>query len=225
MRQEDLSGKMQKDVFLRSAIITTIVFIIGISIGVWLDTSRVEEVQSRLTEIDTLWNDARLQVSLYGLLNRSLSCNSAIKANLQFNDNIFKEGQKLERYELTNRFAPSLLLEKSRYALLQTQFWFNSIDIKNNCNVNYSTLVYFYSYYNETVAIQQKVQSAVLLDVKEKCGQNVMLIPLPLDLNITTIDILKDNYRITKTPAILINENILLEGLQKENDLLQYLKC
>lgn len=216
---------MQKDVFLKSAIITAIVFIIGISVGVWLDASRAEEIQSRLTEIDTFWNDARLQIALHGLLNKSLSCDSSIKANLQFNDRIFKEGQKIQRFEETNRFAPSLLLEKSRYALLQTQFWFNSIDIKNNCNVNYSTLVYFYSHYNETVAIHQKVQSAVLLDVKGKCGQSVMLIPLPLDLNITTIDILKENYRITKTPATLINENILLEGLQKEDDLLKYLKC
>ena len=216
---------MQKDVFLKSAIITTVFFTIGISVGIWLDTNRVEEVQSRLTEIDTFWNDARLQVSLHNLLNKSLSCDSAIKANLQFNDKIFKEGQKIDRFEQTNRFAPSLILEKSRYALLQTQFWFNSIDIRNTCNANYSTLVYFYSYYNETVAIQQKVQSAVLLDVKEKCGQNAMLIPLPLDLNITTIDVLKENYKIRQTPAILINENVLLEGLQDERDLLKHLSC
>lgn len=216
---------MQKDVFLKSAMITTIIFIVGISVGIWLDTNRVEEVKSRLTEIDTFWNDARLQVSVHNLFNKSLSCDVAVKANLQFNDKIFKEGQKIERFELTNRFAPSLLLEKSRYALLQTQFWFNSIDIKNTCNVNYSTLVYFYSHYNETVAIQQKVQSAVLLDVKDKCGQSVMLIPLPLDLNITTIDIVKDNYQIKKTPSILIDENILLEDLQREDDLLKHLKC
>ena len=216
---------MQKDVFWRSAVITAIIFVIGISVGVWLDTNRAEEVQSRLTEIDTFWNDARLQTALHGLFNRTLSCDSAMKANLQFNDKIFKEGQKLERFELTNRFAPFLLLEKSRYALLQTQFWFNSIDIRNTCNLNYSTLVYFYSHYNETVAVQQKVQSAVLLDVKDKCGQKVMLTPLPLDLNITTIDIITENYRIKKTPSILINEKILLEGLQKEGDLLNYLKC
>ncbi len=216
---------MQKDVFWRSGVITTIIFVIGIAVGVWLDSSRAEEVQSRLTEIDTFWNDARLQTSLHSLFNQSLSCDSAVNANLQFNDKIFKEGQKIERFEQTNRFAPALLLEKSRYALLQIQFWFNSIDIKNNCNVSYSTLVYFYSYYNETVAVQQKVQSAVLLDVKEKCGTNTMLIPLPIDLNITTIDVLKENYKIKKTPAILINENILLEGLQRESDLQKYLSC
>jgi hypothetical protein len=69
------------------------------------------------------------------------------------------------------------------------------------------------------------VQSAVLLDVKEKCGTDAMLIPLPIDLNITTIDVLKENYKIKKTPAILINENILLEGLQRESDLQKYLSC
>lgn len=216
---------MQKSVFLTSAVITAIIFIIGISIGVYLDQSRVEEVQNRLTEIDTLWNDARLQISLQELTNDSLSCGSTMKANLQFNDRIFDEGQKIERFEQTNRFAPSLLLEKRRYALLQTQFWFNSVEIKESCNADYSTLVYFYSYYNETVAISQKLQSAVLLDLKERCGQELMLIPLPLDLNITTIDILEENYNIESTPAILINESVLLQGLQTENDLENFIRC
>ncbi len=217
---------MQKDVFLKSAMLTAVVFAIGIGAGIWLDSSRLEEVQSRLTEIDTYWNDARLHIStLEILLNQSLSCEAAINANLEFNDRIFKEGQRIERFEETNRFAPSLILEKKRYALLQTQFWFNSINIKQRCNADYYTVVYFYSHYNDTVALNQKLQSAVLLDVKGKCGQKLMLSPLPLDLNITTIDVLRENYRIRTTPAILINEKILLEGLQAENDLSKYIKC
>lgn len=216
---------MQKDIFFKSAAITAVIFAIGISVGVFLDNSRLEEVQGKLTQIDTFWNDARLQTSLQDLFNQSISCSNSIKANLEFNDRIFKEGQKIQRFEETNRFAPTLLLEKSRYALLQTQFWFNSINIRNRCNADYNTLVYFYSHYNETVAIEQKLQSAVLLDLKERCGQKVMLIPLPLDLNITTIDLLVDNYKIRKTPTILINETILLEGLQAEISLLNYVKC
>jgi len=216
---------MQKDILLKAAVLTIIAFVAGISIGIWLDLSRVEVAKGRLTEIDLQWNDARLQSLFYQTITESEFCNAAIAANLEFNDRIYKEGQVIEQYELVNRFAPQLIKQKQRYALLQLQFWLNSIALKERCNASYTTLVYFYSHYNESATMEQRLQSAVLADLKEKCGNRVLLIPLPYDLNIATVDMIKDAYNITQTPSILINESLLLSGLQSLPSLEEHIRC
>lgn len=216
---------MQRSTFIYAALLTTVVFSIGILVGIWLDNLRLEEIEKRLTEIDVDWNDARIQSLYYQSFMNSTECDSAISANLEFADRIYQEGLKIERYEKVNKFTPSLILEKKRYALLQLQFWINSINLKNSCNANYSTLVYFYSHFDKTLEVKQKLQSAVLSNIKEKCGPNLMLIPLPLDLDIMTINLIKSQYNIKTAPSILINEKILLEGLKSQDEIEEFIKC
>ena len=216
---------MQKDVLWKAGVLTLIVFIAGIGVGVWLDAERVDATQERLSEIDLQWNDARLQNLFYGTMNDTVSCYAAIDANLEFNEKIYAEGKTIETYENVNRFAPQLLQEKKRYALLQLQFWLNSIALKKQCNADYNTMVYFYSYYDESVEMDQNLQSAVLTELKEKCGNSVLLIPLPADLDMASVDLLKDTYGIEIAPSILIDESVVLHGLQGLEELEEFIKC
>jgi len=219
---------MQKDAVIIAAALSAVVFIVGVLVGFWLDSIRVGEISQNLLLIDNQGNDARLQSVFYQLFANSSDsfCAAAFEQNLRFNDQIYQTGLQLERVEAANRFDPSISLEKTRYALLQTQFWFNAVNIKQACNANYSTMVYFYKNFNNTnVAEKQRVQSAINLEMKEKCGPNLMLIVLPVDLNITTIDALRQTYGINETPSLLINENILLRGLTTKETIEKYVKC
>ena len=135
-----------------------------------------------------------------------------LKGNLKFNKKIYEEGQKIERYEKVNRFAPHLITQKKRYALLQLQFWFNSINLRKKCNFNYSTVVYLYSHYNKSLSNIQKVEGTLLSQLKEEYGSEMMLIPLPGDLGLVSIDTIKSQYNITKLPAIIVNEKYVFEG-------------
>ncbi len=217
---------MRKNVFFIAAVLTLMVFVAGILAGMWLDNFRISEIKEQLSEVDILWNDARLQTLYYQTFaNQSRFCDSEIEANLEYNNRIYQEGLRIEKYDTVNKFEPSIVLESKRYALLQFQFWMNSITLKEKCNADYSTLVHLYSYHNKTLAIDQKLQSAVLLDLKEKCGRSLMLIPMPADLNVIAIDLVKQNYNITKTPAVIINETISLQGLQLLESLERYVSC
>lgn len=216
---------MRRNVFFIAGVLTLIVFVAGILFGMWLDEMRLQKVKEQLSEIDILWNDARLQNLYYQTFtNQSQFCESEIEANLEYNNRIYQEGLRIEKYEEVNKFEPSIVLEKKRYALLQFQFWMNSISLKKKCNADYSTLVHLYSS-NESVALDQKLQSVVLLDLKNKCGRSLMLIPMPSDLNIIAIDLIKKNYNITTMPAIIINETVSLQGLQTSDELEKYVKC
>lgn len=200
-----------KKVFLKTLALTLVVFIIGFCTGILLDNLRLEEVKSRFTEIDNLWNDARLLQSYIQELsdNKSSYCSFLLEENLKAGDKIYEEGSRVEEYEKANRFTPSLIVEKERYALLDLQFWLNSIDLKKLCNGNYSTVIYFYSQYNKTT--EQGFQDRVLFDLKQKCGPQIIYITFPADMGITTIEVVKKIYNIQKIPAVLINESTLFK--------------
>ena len=121
---------MQKDVLWKAGLLATIIFILGIALSVWLGNSRVDLLRQRLNELDTYWNDVRLQGQYLDVLGKPENCNSYLEANLDFNYNIYQEGLKIEQIESINRFSESTIFEKQRYALLQLQFWINSIKIK-----------------------------------------------------------------------------------------------
>lgn len=216
---------MQKDVLWKAGVLTLIVFVAGIGVGVYMDTARVGLTQERLTEIDLEWNDARLQSLYYTTMNDSESCAAAVDANLDFNEKIYAEGQTIEKYESVNRFAPQLIQEKRRYALLQLQFWMNSIALKERCGADYHTLVYFYSHYNESATTEQRLQSIVLTELKKKCGNSVLLIPLPTDIDLTSVELLTETHGIRTTPSILIDESTVLHGLKSLEDIEQFVEC
>lgn len=212
------------DVFWKAALLTVVIFSMGILVGYWLDTMRVEEIRSEYKEMDLGWGDARLQALYYQIFkNTSNFCEPAINQNLEFADRVYAEGIKLGQYEKINKFTPDLIIEKKRYVLLKLQFWLNCIHLKRLCDTPYINVVYFYSHHNLT--IEDQVQGAVLLDLKEGCGRKMMLIPLPIDLNLTTTNMIKEQYNIKKTPTILIDEEIKLEGLQTRDELMKYLSC
>ena len=97
---------------------------------------------------------------------------------------------------------------------MKVEFWLNSILIKDKCNVDYVNLVYFYKDKpKEEEKVEQETQSIILRELKEEHGSNLMLIPLPLDLNISMINIMKNAYNISKTPSLLINEKLKLDGV------------
>lgn len=217
---------MLRKTFLRTAIITAAVFFLGIFLGILFDAQRVEETKEKLTKMDIDWNDAKVQSLYYQTFSNALGfCGSATAANMEFADKIYKEGLEIERYEKINRFTPSLILEKKRYALLQLQFLLNAINLKETCNVNYSTIVYFYSHYDESLKIQQDLQSASLIEIIHECKPQPAVVPIPSDLDIITVNLLKRQHNITKIPSLLIDESIVLEGLQTKNSIKQRIAC
>lgn len=213
-----------KNLFMKTAVITVIVFLFGVYFGMVFDSMRVEEVKGRITEIDNLWNDVRLMQSyIQEFSNRSEYCDFLLDENLKVGDRIYEEGLKVEEYEKVNRFASQFILEKERYALLDLQFWLNTIELKKSCNGNYSTVVYFYSQYRETA--EQKFQNNVLWDLKQKCGPQIIYITLPSDMEISTIEIIKNISSIERVPAILINESTVLYSPVTATELAEYVKC
>ena len=213
-----------KNIFLKTGIITVVVFLIGVYLGMSFDNMRVEEVKSGITEVDNLWNDARLmQFYIEELSNRTEYCDFLLDENLRIGDMIYEEGLRVEQYENSNRFSSLFATEKRRYALLDLQFWLNSIELKKVCNGTYSTVIYFYSQNDKTD--QQIFQDKALWDLKQKCGPQIIYITFPADMGISTIEVIKTVYNITSIPSILIDEKTVLYAPLSLNELEGYVDC
>ncbi len=215
---------IQKDVFWKAGILTLLVFSSGVVLGYILESNRIDEIRAEYRTIEKQWADAEIQSSYYDLFNTTF-CNEAIEENLAFADRVYKEGLKIERYEENNKLTEDLLYDKERYILLKLKFWLNSVHLKERCKTNYVNLLYFYA--QEPSLVQkgeQGSQAIILKNLKEKYGSELMLIPLPIDLNIATINILKEAYNIDYVPTILINEKIKLDGVQSIEEIEKVMK-
>nr|MBA4404733.1 hypothetical protein [Nanoarchaeum sp.] len=206
--------KNPKSAFWKSLVVTMILFLIGVSLGILFESMRANHVKDKYEEIEFQLLDSQLRANFYQKIDSDF-CDYAIQENLEFSDRIYEEGKKLETYEKFSKLGNALEKEKKKYALLKTEFWMNSKILKEQCNASYTNIIYFYrdQPLNDNEKQEQNVQSKVLTDLKEKYGADIMLIPIPIDFNISVISVYTRSFDVETVPAILINENIKLEGL------------
>jgi hypothetical protein len=210
----------EKSAFGKALVLTVILFFVGVSLGVFIESYRGNSVREQYESLEFELLDSKLRTDFYQLMGVDF-CDIAIRDNLEFSDRIYEEGKKIDVYEKFNRLGNKLLDEKKKYTLLKTEFWLNSILLRDKCNEDYATIVYFYldSPGDDDVKQSQNVQSKILGDLKEISGADIMLIPLPIDLGISVVDSFLELNDISVFPTILINENIKLEGLHSLEDI------
>ncbi len=214
----------QTGAFWKAAVLTIAIFLLGVSLGYYIERGRISKIEKEFAETEIEWADAKLQSFYYQNIKQE-ECGAAIGENIIFADRVYEQGVKLQDYEDANQLSEKLLIEKKKYALLKAEFWINSIILKEKCNASYKNLVYFFKNNPSLVEEEsQKVQSVILKDIKQKYGSEVMLIPLPYNLNVSIIEIMKRTYDITKVPSILIDEKIKLEGVKTQEEIESYLK-
>jgi hypothetical protein len=215
--------KSKYRIFIETLFFTLLILLIGFLLGVLIEYSRTNEIISDYKDFEVRGMDLRLQNYYYQVMDESL-CREAINQNLIFADDIYNEGLLIQKYEDANDLSEGLLLEKKRYVLLKTELWFNSILLKNKCNEPFHTVVYIYSQTNDLVKeAEQDSISKTLQKIKEEKGNQIILIPIAGDIGLDIVDTQLRTYNITYLPSVLIDEKYLLNGFQKEEDILKYL--
>ena len=216
--------KTSRYVFLQAFLLAFLLFNFGIFLGYKLETSRANIIGDLyiISELGSF--DAKIQTELFGL--GEIDCDSLVKENLAFADRVFGESLLLAKYDNAKRISESIKLQHKRYDLLRTLIWVNSIKISKNCENSPHRVVYIYSYEDRNLDVlsKQKVFSTALGDLKTKHGDEIMLIPIAGDNEISSLNMLMNQYGIDKLPSIIINENIKVTEVEDINNLEQYLE-
>lgn len=208
----------QKHVFWEALVIAIFIFALGIILGIFIENSRASEISNLYTKSELSLLDIKTQSEMLDLNN--LKCDALIQENLKFGNTVYEEAQLLGRYEDANRITNSLIEQHKKYDLLRLIFWINSIKIKEKCNANFHTLVYLYNYNIDDNAENSKqyVISKFLGEIKDKYGNNVILIPLARNLNISSIDLMAQSFNITQT-TVMLDEKIQVTDISKLNEI------
>jgi hypothetical protein len=205
---------MTKHAFWQALLFTIVVFGIGLILGFFLESSRSGKVQYSVldSEINLLDEQVRDRV----LADFDIDCKSAEESTFGFADKIFEEAKQLEQFDAATQFTrENFLILHRRYDLLRTMLWTEAIELKERCGNNFVTVVYLYSYASEDVdqRSKQTAYSRMLTDLKEKYASDVLLIPIAANMDLESVELIRRNYDIKQTPAIIVNEEKVLSGL------------
>jgi len=212
----------KKNVFWEAFLIAAVIFILGLLIGIFVESDRLQQVndyysQAQVSLIDSL--------AMSNSINSAQECSNLINSSINFADNIYSQALLLEKYEASGKITDMMKTAHAEYDLLRTILWQNLITIKSKCPNKFNFVIYLYNY-NPTDLGQKAVQNAwsnVLFDLKQKEGNNLILVPIAVNSNLSSLNLLTNNFNIKNYPAVIINNNKTIYSLQSVSDIEKYL--
>lgn len=213
----------KKRVFWEAFLLTLVVFVLGMLIGTAFEDSKMEEVNQYYVKSEISLMDI-LAVN-YLAENQETNCSLLIESNLALADRVYEEAYLLEKYEESGKLSENLKLAHQKYDILRTFLWINQMKISDRCKGKIDTVVYLYEFEPDDLVKKatQEVWSKILFDLKQEKGKEVILIPIAVNNNLSSLDALIYRLNITNSPAVVINEKDIIYELKSVEDLKGYL--
>ncbi len=208
-----------KHAFWQALVVAIAVFGIGLAGGFFIESYRADSVKLSLLDSEIRVLDEQLRQRV--LEQHNVSCTLAEQSLFDFADRIYFEAQKLENYDSSSKFSTSLTILHRRYDLLRTLLWQDSIRLRERCPLSFHTVIYLYEYSPEDIDMRarQSYFSRMLVEVKEDSGNEILLIPIATNMNLSSIDVLLENYELKESPAIFIDERYAITTIITRDEL------
>jgi hypothetical protein len=202
-----------KHSFWEALIVALIIFWTGILLGVFFEQSRINDIEEFYFDSETDVFDFQVASGL--IFSENLDCETISEMKLIFADQIFEEARRLEKYDNSNRLTKELIALHRRYDLLRAMLWEGIIQNSKRCEDDIETVVYLYDYVD--TPFDQKAQQGAygnhLTQLKKDYGDSIVLIPIAVDTEVQSLDILRDRYNLDKIPVVIVNEKEKFESL------------
>ena len=213
--------KSKKHVFWEALIITIVVFLVGLFLGMLIETSNSNKISNLFLQSEISLSDASATSRL--IENENLDCELIKESNIKVANRIYEEAKLLELYEDSGKLTDSMKLLHKKYDLLRALLWVSNQKSLDRCE-NYNLIVYLYDYNTEDTGKKavQNVWSKILLDIKTQ-SYDILLLPIAANQNLTTIEYLMGEYEIEQLPALVINNDHVLYELEDANPVIKLL--
>ncbi len=213
---------MKYPVFLQALALTIVVFAIGMYIGIVFEENRLMQINNYYIDSEVSMIDILSLNNMIGL--EKISCSELEEANINLLNRVYEEAIILQEFEDSGRITNNLKGIHKKYDALRTYLWVNSIQIKESCNSDFNLIVYLYRYEEKDLVkrAEQTVWSRLLLEVKNS-NKNVVLIPIAIDTDLESIGVFIEDYNIEKYPAVIINQEVVLQKVITKEEIESYL--
>jgi len=213
MVKETYQRKVSTKRFILAFILTSFVFLIGLLVGYTLTAERTDFLEDiaykqkldyESLQLQSLYLDISANNASCSIFNNILDTSLNDVANAQSKIDLYmKESSKESYTEL-----------KREYLLAQIRYWLLNKRIKENCQNEQVSILYFYS--NEN-CVECGAQGTILSYLKEKLKDKLLVFSLDADFNTEPmVNLLKKNYNIEKIPSIVIEDHVFPKLVGKE---------
>ncbi len=213
--------KSRKHVFWEALLITVVIFLGGLFMGMLIETGNSSKISNLYLQSEISLSDASATSRL--IESQNLDCEAIRKNNIKVANRIYDEAKLLELYEDSGKLTDSMKLLHKKYDLLRALLWTSNKESLTKCK-NYDLIVYLYKYGTEDAndKATQNVWSKILLDVRTQ-KDNVLLLPIAANQNLTTVEYLTEEYHIKQLPALVINNDKVLYNIKDIKSVLDVL--
>ena len=195
--------------------VSIIIFTAGLLLGVSLDDAKVNDLLFNINQNELNTESYLIEkefISTFGGDECSLS-NPRVD---EISQEIANIGRLLTRYESGNLInEDEFNYLKRKYFLLEIKAYSLFTSLKEKCNYDYQTILFFYDIDSDESANQGNV-----LDALANLNKNVYI--FSFDRKFTedpTLETLKIHYDIKRSPTLMINDKVKQEGLTNLEDL------
>ncbi len=202
-----------KHVFWQALVVSVIIFMIGFALGFFLENYRANSVENRLILSEANLLDEQIRID--AIEKFGVSCSQAKEGLFNFADRIYNEALNLESYGEASQLKGTFFVLHKKYDLLRTLLWMEALDLKKHCGENFHTVVYLYFYDEDNAKLKAKQLffSRLLREIKDNNPDDILLIPIAVNTELSSLDLIVQKYGIENFPVILIDENIVLDDV------------
>ncbi len=207
-----------KDKYLIAAIITLLIFALGLTLGFIIDEKRYSLIEEANMEQEAKYLSLQVQ---YLYLNSFRSYNNScpilsatLKETVQDLSDTLSEVIAYEEEEKVTDKRKEVVMR--RYTLDNLRYWLLAQEGKKECHLDLVTILYFYS----SNCPSCPNQGTILTFFKKQFGEKVLIFPINLDFRSKEpmIEIAMAQFNITKYPTIVIDDK-KYEGVIKKEEL------
>lgn len=209
---------MSKHAFWQALVFTVIVFSLGLLLGYFIEVKQSQSAYSDIMSSELNILDEQLRQQIISDLN--VSCVNAKESLFSFADKIYEDAIDLDDSDTTGRLSDLTALHR-RYDLLRTMLLIEAMSIKERCNEDFHIINYLYLYNAEDIEINsiQNYFSRQIFDLKMNHPQDLIIIPIAVDTNIESINLLVKSSGLKKFPVIVVDKNKIVSEFKTLDEL------
>ncbi len=195
--------KITKKYYFMTFVITTLIFAVAFLLGFFVNSLNYSGTLNELSDMKTDLLRYDLQYRLLG----EYPC-EYLEDNSQLGGEYEEIRFRIARLESElGKEDERVLTLKTYYSLLEINDFLYYSDLNRKCGTDYDLILYFYS--NDKEKCPSCEKQGFILDFIYEENENIRIYSFDYDLGLTEVEILKEKYKVTGVPSIVVNGKLL----------------
>lgn len=211
-------SEIKKYRYVAAIILTLLVFSLGVLASNLADDKRQSDLQTQLQDDTT---DIQSKQLLMRYLEGEDSCELRQEGLTQIIEGYNNRLERVQSYEEQSFFQESQFRSIRRsYVLSGIEYWMFAEETDAECQSYSTNTILFFTSDNCEKCDEQGQK---LSDIKRIYGEDVLIFSIYTDLDDSMINLLTEQYNISQTPALVVNENVTLRDVQPRQNITEHL--